>query len=240
MTGWVLVRKAFISSLPVLMGYTAMGFAAGVLLAVHGGIRLPALWGGLTSAACISGALQFMMVEWIRSGTSLPDVALLTFCLNIRYAMYGLSLLERFRGIPLWKKLYLIWGLTDETYALEVECKIKNRDKNIFYCLLLSAMNHSYWIIGVVSGCLAGEALPFPSKGIDFAMTALFIVILTDQCRDKANRIPAIIGAASSLIALLVFGVGKMLIPSMVLFIAIFLILRSKLENRNNAEAQHE
>ncbi len=239
MTGWLLVRKAFISSLPVLMGYTTMGFAAGVLLAVHGGIRFSALWGGLTSAACISGALQFMLVDWIRTGTPLQDVALLTFCLNIRYAMYGLSLLERFKRIPLWQKLYLIWGLTDETYALEAECRIKNRDKNIFYCLVLSALNHSYWIIGVVSGCLAGEALPFPSKGIDFAMTALFIVILTDQCRVKANRVPALIGGVASLLALLVFGVEKMLIPSMILFIAVFLVLRPKFEH-NNAEAQHE
>ncbi len=239
MTGWLPVRKAFISSLPVLMGYSAMGFAAGVLLALHGGIRLSALWGGLAGAVCVSGALQFMLVEWIRSGTPLQDVALLTFCLNIRYAMYGFSLLERFKGIPLWQKLYLIWSLTDETYALEVECRIKDKDKNIFYCLVLSALNHSYWIIGVVSGCLAGEALPFPSKGIDFAMTALFIVILTDQCREKANRIPAVIGGIASLAALLVFGTGKMLIAAMILFVAVFLIFRSRLENKS-AEARHE
>ncbi len=233
----VIIRKAFLDSLPVLMGYLAMGFAAGVLLAVHGGIRLPAVWGGLTSAVCVSGALQFMLVDWVRSGTPLRDVALLTFCLNIRYAMYGLSLLERFRSLPLWKKLYLIWGLTDETYALEADCRIPDQKDQISYCLLLTALNHFYWISGVVAGCLAGEALPFPSKGIDFAMTALFIVILTDQCREKTNRVPALIGGGASLIALFVCGAGKMLIPAMIVFITLFLLLRPVLDKGGKGAA---
>ena len=82
------LKQAFISSLPVLMGYTTMGFAAGVLLAAKSGIRLPAFWAFLTSATSISGALQFMLVDWIRTSQPMLDVALLTICLNIRYSMY--------------------------------------------------------------------------------------------------------------------------------------------------------
>ncbi len=223
------LKQAFVSSLPVLMGYTTMGFAAGVLLAAKSGVRLPALWAFLTSATSISGALQFMLVDWIRTARPMLDVALLTVCLNIRYSMYGLSLIERFRGLPLPKKLYLIWSLTDETYALEVENKVPPGGDSILYCLTLAALNHFYWILGVVSGALAGAALPFPNKGIDFAMTALFLVILTDQCRERKNRVYAAVGLAASILCALVFGAGKMLIPSIVLMLSALVVFRRPL-----------
>jgi len=229
------LKQAFVSSLPVLMGYTTMGFAAGMLLAAESGVRLPALWAFLTSATSISGALQFMLVDWIRTARPMLDVALLTVCLNIRYSMYGLSLIERFRGLPLPKKLYLIWSLTDETYALEVENKVPPGGDSILYCLTLAALNHFYWIFGVVAGALAGAALPFPNKGIDFAMTALFLVILTDQCRERKNRVYAAVGLAASILCALVFGAGKMLIPSIVLMLSALVVFRrplKKLETR--------
>ena len=224
------LKQAFVSSLPVLMGYTAMGFAAGVLLAAKSGIRLPALWAFLTSATSISGALQFMLVDWIRSSRPMLDVALLTVCLNIRYSMYGLSLIERFRGISIAKKLYLIWSLTDETYALEVENKVPPGGDSILYCLTLAALNHSYWIFGVTAGAFAGAALPFPNEGIDFAMTALFLVILTDQCRERKNRVYAAVGLMASVACALIFGAGKMLIPSIVLMLSVLIVFRGPLE----------
>ncbi len=229
-----IARKAFISSLPVLMGYSAMGFAAGVLLTGHGGLAHPVLWGALSSMVCISGALQFMIADWVHNGTALRDAALLTLCLNIRYAMYGFSLLERFRDVVWYRKLYLIWSLTDETYALETECRLPGKP-GVLYCTLLSAMNHLYWAGGVTAGALAGKALPFDSEGIDFAMTALFIVILTDLCREKANRLPALIGGVSSLLMLMLFGPERMLILSMAVFIPVFLFLRPGMKKMENS-----
>ena len=223
-------KAAFVSSLPVLMGYTTMGMAAGILLARNGGISHAPLWGFLTSLTSISGALQFILVEWARDRTALLTVALLTFCLNIRYAMYGLSLLERFHGIGIWRKLYLIWTLTDETYALEVENKHPDGESSLSYCLLVAALDHLYWVVGVFAGALIGAALPFQTKGIDFAMTALFLVILTDQCRDKANRLPAVIGIVSALVARLFFSTDNMIIPTMCLMLATFLVCRRRLE----------
>ena len=226
----VILKRAFIDSLPVLMGYSAMGFAAGVLLSAQSGIRFAGFWAFLTSATSLSGALQFMMVDWIAKQTPLLDVALLTFCLNVRYAMYGFSLLDRFRGIGAWRKFYLIWSLTDETYALETECKIPEKKKNIRYCLLLAFFDHFYWIFGVTAGAFAGKALPFSNKGIDFAMTALFLVILTDQCREANNRIPALIGGGAAFLCFLIFGASNMLIPSIILMITVFLIFRKNMD----------
>ena len=226
----LLLKQAFIDSLPVLMGYSTMGFAAGVLLAADSGLAHPLPWSAAFGAVCISGALQFMITDWLREAAPLAEVALITLCLNFRYSMYGVSMLERFRGIGPLRKAYLIWAMTDETYALETANPKPGRAADIFYCIALAVCNHLYWIFGVSAGALAGSALPFPSRGIDFAMTALFLVILTDQCRERPNRRPAAIGLLSSLAAWLMFGTRAMLIPSMALMTVVFLLCRKKLD----------
>ena len=223
-------RRALTDSLPVLMGYLTMGFAAGVLLAAHGGVTHSWFWGAFTSAVCISGALQFVLVDWFATPAALSTVALLTLFLNIRYAMYGLSLIERFRRTSLLRRIYLIWCLTDETYALEVAHPSADPREDIRYCFALTLLDHSYWIIGVTAGALAGAALPFSDRGIDFAMLALFLVILTDQCRERVNRIPALIGGVAALVALAVAGPRWMLVVAMALILVALLLLRRRLE----------
>ncbi len=224
-------RASFIASLPVLMGYTAMGMAAGILLAGKIERQDITFWAFLTSASSISGALQFAMVDWIANRTALIDVMLLTLFLNIRYAMYGFSLLERFRDIGFWKKFYLIWTLTDETYALEVENKVPTGGDPIRYALGIAALDHLYWICGVTAGAAAGKFLPFSNEGIDFAMTALFLVVLTDQCREKSNRIPAAVGIISAIAGRVFFSVDNMLLPAMIIIITSFILLRKKLDS---------
>ena len=223
-------KAAFISSLPVFMGYSAMGMAAGILLAGH--VRMSALpfWAFLSSSICISGALQFIMVNWTEAMLPFTQVALLTFCLNVRYAMYGFSLIEKFRPLSWWKRCYLIWSLTDETYALEVEDRTPPGEDRSAFFLGIAALDHLYWICGVVAGALIGVKLPFDTSGIDFAMTALFLVVLTDQCRDKLNRRSAFVGLAAAACGRIFFPVGSMLIPAMVVMGAVFVILRKKFE----------
>ncbi len=229
-----ILRQAFIASLPVLTGYSTMGFAAGVLLALHGGLSLSWLWAGASSAILVSGPLQFLFVDWVCSGAAYADVAALVVCLNIRYSLYGLSLLDRFAAAPWPVRTYLIGTVTDETYALQVQCPYPPGPRSTRYCLLLAAFDHAYWIFGVVAGAVAGAALPFAAKGIDFAMTALFLVILTDQCRERANRLPAIVGAISAVVAAVVlyfvFGSWKMLVPAMALIVTALLLLRRRMQ----------
>lgn len=230
-------QSAFKDTLPVLMGYLAMGAAAGIVLA--GTMpQLPALplWGMVSSALSVSGALQFIMAGWLKESLPLTDVVLLTLFLNLRYAMYGFSLIERFEGIPKWKKWYLIWTLTDETYALQAGDKRKNKGESVDYCIKVAFLDHCYWISGVTLGALAGSALPFDCKGIDFAMTALFLVILTDQLREKSNRLPALTGFASAVLARIFFPVDKMLIPAMAVMTVVFLLGRKKFQAGSEAK----
>lgn len=229
--------KALSDSIPVMAGYGTMGFAAGVLLAVHGGVPFPAFWGAVSSAAFVSGPLQYLFVDWVRTSASVGGVLFVVLCVNLRYALYGLSLLDTFRGAGFWTRMYLIAGITDETYALEVACALPPGKKRR-YCLFLTALDHMYWVAGVTLGALAGSAVSLPSKGIDFAMTSLFLVILTEQCREKGNRLPAAIGAISAVavFALLAVAFGadraraEMLIPSMMLMVTVLLAARRRLE----------
>ena len=230
-------KKAFSDSIPVMAGYGTMGFAAGVLLSVHGGVSMPALWAALSSATFISGPLQYLFVDWVRTSASIGGVLFVVLCVNLRYSLYGLSLLDTFKGAGFWTRTYLIAGITDETYALEVACKLPPERKRR-YCLFLTALDHMYWIIGVTVGALAGAALPVPSKGIDFAMTSLFLVILTEQCRERANRLPAMVGGVSAIavfvLLALFLGMDKaraeMLIPTMMLMVTVLLAFRRRME----------
>jgi len=242
-----LVARAFLASLPVLTGYTTMGFAAGLLLALQDGTTWSVLWGALTSACFVSGPLQYLLVDWLREGTPYVAAVVVTICLNIRYSLYGISLLERFKAAPWGRRAYLIGTVTDETYALQTQCPWAPGKASTGYCVMLALFDHLYWIVGVTAGAAAGifaqdifskARVESCTKGIDFAMTALFLVILVDQVRSRQNRIPALIGMVSSA---LVFGVlsaflgfarakGDMLIPSMVLIVAVFLGVRRWLE----------
>ena len=168
-------RAAFVASLPVLM-------------AVKGGLVHPAAWSALLAASTVSGTLSFAIVPLVADGASLAAVAALTLGINFRYAFYGFSMLGRWRGIPRLQKWFLVHSLADEIYALDLACRETDPLKHRLYCLWNHALNVSYWIVGTTSGAIAGAALPIPSKGIEFAMAALFIVILTDQVVDFAAR----------------------------------------------------
>jgi len=187
-----LLRLAFVDSLPVLMGYTTMGFVAGVLLAAKGDVVLSPLWAFLSATLWVTGTMSIAGVQPISERTSVYAFALMTLAVNFRYAFYGFSLLKRWKDVPLLRKAYLILLLADENYALETACVIRDPARNLRYCTFLSALNHSYWIVGVTVGaltvCLLGmlvdpEAIRRQTNGMEFSMAALFLVILTDQVK---------------------------------------------------------
>lgn len=187
-----ILRRAFLDSLPVLMGYSTMGFAAGVLLGAKADAPFAPIWAMLTAATFVSGTLSFAIVPLMAQSASLITIAAITLLINFRYAFYGISMLSRWKNTSFFKKLFLIHMLTDENYALETACTISDSKMYEKYCLYLSTLNLSYWIGGVSSGCLvvytlekalSPEKIKAATQGIEFAMVALFLVIFTDQIR---------------------------------------------------------
>ena len=190
-------RRAFVDSLPVLMGYTTMGFVAGVLLAAKGNVVLAPLWAFLSSSLWITGTMSFAAVPEVAVRAPVATIVLMTIAVNFRYAFYGFSMLERWKGIPVLQKAYLILMLTDENYALETASQTMKRGLHLKYCTVISALNHSYWVLGVTVGdlvvCLLGMAIDpdvirARTNGMEFAMVALFLVIFTDQIRSFVSH----------------------------------------------------
>lgn len=152
-------------------------------MAVAGDVPMAPFWAGLCALAFVSGTLSFAIVPAIQSGMGLAGIALLALSINFRYAFYGVSMVESWRGMPFFRKWFLIHSLADEIYALDVSCRLPNVHDRRFYSLCNHAFNFFYWVAGTTAGGIAGASLKLPSKGIEFAMTALFTVIFTDQIK---------------------------------------------------------
>lgn len=178
---------------------------------------------GLMSVLVYAGSLQYLAVDFIRSDISLLQVAIISLLVNFRHVIYGLSLLEKYK-LPRLRRLYSIYSLTDETYAVVSSTDVpEGADKNNYY-FYVSLMNHLYWIGGSVLGNLLGTGFGLPTKGIEFALTALFIVLMLEQGKVIASRLPFAIGAVFAILALLLSKPNMLLISVLTAIPALFLL----------------
>jgi len=223
-------KRAFPNTIPVLTGYLFIGIAFGVMYAEKG---YSFWWAGLMSILVFAGSAQYLGVNFFVPGISFIQVIVLTLLVNIRHIFYGLSLLDKFNKVGK-KRWYMIFGLTDETYSLLCTAKVPKDVSEDKFLFAIALLNQSYWVIGSIIGGLAGSFIPFNSKGIDFAMTALFVVIFIEQWFDKANRIPEVIGVIISLIGLQIFGASKFILPTMLAIIVILFLGRKKLGGKDD------
>lgn len=202
-------RDAFVAAMPVILGYLTMGMAFGVLL-VKEVPNANAWWCLGFSAGALSGSMQFAAVEMLKNATaySLVMTAILAVLINIRYAIYGLSFLRLFRCYPWYLRIFLIHALSDENFAIEASSKRHGKPQLVFITLV-SLLDYLSWIAGTILGALIGGMIKFPTDGIDFAMVALFVVILVDLCRDRMNIFPTIVGAVTTTLVI---------VPAMIFF----------------------
>ena len=227
------LRAAFPHTLPVLMGYLAIGVVFGWMLSAIG---YGPVWAGAMSLTIYAGSGQYLGVSLLADAAGLWDVALLTFIISFRHLVYGLSLLDKLKGMG-WRKLYVIFALTDETYALLAGVRPpEGVDPRRFY-VWISLLDHLYWIAGSLIGALAGSLLTINTEGIDFAMTALFIVIAIGQWQSESSHFPVFLGAAGTLACLLIFGGenGRFLIPALAVLVAGLLLARPVLDRPADA-----
>lgn len=227
-------QKAFPYTIPVLTGYLFIGIAFGVMYAEKG---YSFLWAALMSILVYAGSGQYLAVNFFVPGISFLHVIFMTLMVNIRHIFYGISLLDKFNQMGA-KRWYMIFGLTDETYSLLCTTNIPEDVEEEKFLFAISIMNQSYWVIGSVIGGLAGAVLPFESEGIDFAMTALFVVIFVEQWMNKSNRIPELTGIIASVICLQFFGAEQFVLPSMLLIIMVLFFSRKRLEGKEESVCQ--
>ena len=219
------LRAAFPATIPVLTGYLCIGMAYGLLMANAG---YGVFWALLLSLLCYAGSMEFVAVSLLTVGFDPVQARLMALMINARHAFYGLSMLEKYRGTG-WARPFLIFSLTDETFSLvstlEPPDGVTRRD---FY-FWISLLDYLYWQVGSVLGALIGGLLPFDTTGLDFALTALFIVLFLEQWRKRENRPAALIGLGCTAVSLAVVGADRLVIPAMVLILAVLLGGRNKL-----------
>jgi 4-azaleucine resistance transporter AzlC len=219
------IKLALRATLPVMAGYVVLGFGFGVLLQNQG---YNFLWAFLMSLTIYAGSMQYAALDLISGGASLLTTALMTLMINARHFFYGLSMLDRYENLGR-KKLYTIFALTDETYSLVCSPVPEGAEPNLYY-FLVSLFDQVYWILGSVLGGIIGPLLPFDSTGMDFAMTALFVVIFVEQWKSAKSHLPALLGLGISLGCLLLLGPTNFVIPSMVLITLALAACRGVLE----------
>jgi len=143
---------------------------------------------------------------------------------------YFLAEIEKLRGMG-WRKLYMMFGLTDETYALLSSANPPEGVKTHYFYFWIALLNHSYWLVGSVIGAVAGQLLGFDTTGVDFAMTALFIVIAIDQWKSYPRHLPALLGAVATVVCLALFGQENMLVPALAIIVLVLTLARPHLDH---------
>ena len=222
-------------SFPILISFIPVGLAYGILMQTSG---LNWAWTGACSLFIFAGSLQFLAVSFFAGGVSLVSVIVMALLLNSRHIFYGIPFIEEWRKYGPWK-YFLIYAFPDETLSLHCSNTFKAEDEksrmwsHIFDALLVLV----YWLVLSVAGALIGSLITFNTAGIDFSLTALFIVILIEQLKSsKGNALPAIIAAVSSIVCLLLFGPANFILPSLAITVVLLIVLRGRIE-RKEADA---
>lgn len=216
-------RRAFRESVPILCSYLFISIAYGIMMNENG---MPWFVSLLASVTVYTGAFQFVLITFLASGASLATVALTALLMSSRQLFYGITFLEEFRRMGR-RRLYMIHSLTDETYAVNcsLPADLPDRQDVMFY---LAALSQSYWVTGTLVGAVLGQVIPWDLEGIDFCMTALFVIIVVDQWEHTKNHLPALLGGALAVVCLIVFGQSSFMLPALLITSGILLCVRTK------------
>lgn len=195
-----------------MCSYFFLGAAYGIMMEETGFPWYIAL---LLSMTVYTGAFQFVLITFLSTGASLLTIAITALLMNSRQSFYSLTFLNDFKRMGK-RKLYMIHSLTDETYAVNctLELPRKEKEDTMFGVALLS---HCYWMAATVAGAVLGQLIPFELEGIDFCMTALFVIIFMDQWKKASSHIPALAGLTCGIVCLLIFGQSSFILPALLL-----------------------
>lgn len=223
------VKKAFYAALPQTMpifaGFTFLGIAYGLYMKAAG---FPAIYPIVMSLTIFAGSMEFVAAGFLCGAFDPLRALFLTLMINARHLFYGLSMLDKYNGTG-WKKPYLIFGMCDESFAINVTADIPVDVDRGWFLFFVTLLNHFYWFFGATLGGLAGSVVDFRLEGLEFVMTALFIVIFLEQWFKERSHQSAMIGLAASVLCLFIIGADAFMIPAMALIFVSLTLLRGRL-----------
>lgn len=219
-------RKAFKAALPhtlpICVGFLFLGMSYGFLMRSKG---FSFVYPVLMSAFIFAGSMEFVTVNLLLSAFNPLYAFFLTLMVNARHLFYGISMLDKYKNVGL-KKLYLIYGMCDESFTINCAVKPPEDVDKGWFMFFVTMLNHIYWVSGATLGALLGYILHFDTTGIEFVMTALFVVMFINQWEETDDHKPALIGLGASLLCLLIFEGQSFILPAMALIILCFALRR--------------
>ena len=216
------LKAAFPATIPVLTGFIFLGTAYGILMSSHG---FGFVFTTLVSVFVFAGSMQYVAVDLLVSAFNPLNAFLLALMVNARHLFYGISMLDKYKGMGKAKPA-LIFTMCDETFSILCGAKVSDSINRKYFMLFVSLLDYFYWVLGTALGAAAGSFITFNTEGIDFALTALFIVIFVNQWKETKDHIPAVLGLISSAVCLAIFGADKFIIPSMILITVMLSVYR--------------
>ncbi|MCI8836087.1 MAG: branched-chain amino acid transporter AzlC [Ruminococcus sp.] len=183
----------------------------------------------LMSLTIFAGSVEFVTVRMLLGAFHPVQALAMTLMINARHLFYGISMLDKYRGTG-WKKFYLIFGMCDESFSINYTAQIPKEIDSSWFLFFVTLLNHLYWVSGATLGGIFGSWIHFNTEGLEFVMTAMFVVIFMEQWMKEKRHISAVAGLGVSLLCLLVFGPDRFIIPAMFGILALLTLLRGTLE----------
>lgn len=223
---WAALRAAFPYTVPILAGFLFLGMTYGVYMNVSG---FSFLYPMLMSLTIFAGSMEFVAVSLLLSAFAPLQALLLTLMINARHLFYGISMLDKYKGTG-WKKIYLIFGMCDESFSINCTAQIPEGIDRGWFMFFVTLLNQIYWFTGSTLGGVFGSFISFNTQGLDFVMTAMFVVIFLEQWGKDRSHTSALLGLGLSALCLVIFGADNFIIPSMLALLAVLTLLRRGLE----------
>ena len=219
-------QAAFPYTIPIFAGFWFLGMTYGIYMNVSG---FSFWYPMLMSLTIFAGSIEFVTVNLLLGAFNPLQALALALMINARHLFYGISMLDKYKGTG-WKKLYLIFGMCDESFSINYTAQIPPDVDRGWFMFFVTLLNQIYWVSGATLGGLFGSLIPFNTEGLEFVLTAMFVVIFLDQWLKEEKHTSAILGLALSLLCLLVFGSDSFIIPSMIAILAVLTLLRKPIE----------
>ena len=222
------LKAAFPYTLPICTGFLALGIAYGIYMNKSG---FSFIYPMLMSLFIFAGSMEIVTVSLLLSAFDPLSAFLLTIMVNARHLFYGISMLEKYKNMGI-RKWYLIFGMCDESFSINCSVTPPADVDHGWFMFFVTLLNHVYWVAGATLGGILGSYIKFSTKGIEFVLTALFVVIFLNQWDETSNHLPAIVGLLSAAVCLFLFGSGKFMIPAMIVIILVLTLLKTHTESR--------
>lgn len=223
---WKAFKTAFPYTIPIFAGFWFLGLTYGIYMNVSG---FSFVYPMIMSLTVFGGSLEFLAVSMLLSKFAPMQTFIMVLMVQARHLFYGIAMLERFKGMGL-KRFYLIFGMCDETFSINYAAKIPEDVDRGWFMFFVTLLNHFYWFSGSTLGGIVGSFLTFDTEGLDFVMTAMFVVIFLEQWMKEKRHCTAYIGLAASVFCLMLFGADSFLVPSMVCIVAGLTFMRKRVE----------